>query len=94
MLSNTKRIIQTVLKYYRLKSEIAINNSSHLTSFSKSLKPTLYCLTQALNVKIANILYFFIGFRLVYYTLYIRESKDYSPIMTHVLMDSLLSFHW
>jgi hypothetical protein len=37
------------------KNEIAINNCSHLTSFSKSLKPTLYCLTQALNVKIANI---------------------------------------
>ena len=79
MLSSTNRIIQPVLKHFWLNSEIAINNSSHLTSFSKSLKPTLYCLTQALNVKIANLSIIFIGFHPVYYTLNIRELKHNSP---------------
>jgi hypothetical protein len=39
------------------KSEITVDYSSLLTSFSNSLKPSLYCLTQAPMLKNQHILF-------------------------------------
>ena len=43
------------------KCYVATNNSSLLTSFSNSLKPALYCLTQASNKYNNQLLNVFIG---------------------------------
>ena len=43
------------------KCYVATNNSSLLTSFSNSLKPALYCLTQAFNKYNNQLLNVFIG---------------------------------
>ena len=52
MLSETyRRVTDLYLNFNDCKREIATNNSSHPTIFSNSLKPALYCLTQALNLK-------------------------------------------
>jgi hypothetical protein len=51
MLSDTYRLTTYTFESQRLKNEIAMYNSSHPTIFSNSLKPALYCLTQALNLK-------------------------------------------
>ena len=45
----SSRLTKNYLNFLSFKCYVAMHDSSLLTSFSNSLKPALYCLTQAFN---------------------------------------------